>query len=96
MKRRNETDIKELLQLFLRESQLETPLNEYRLINSWEKVAGKVVQRYTDGLRIHNQKLIVRLKSPALRSDLMMRRQELVNKLNEEVGAKVIYDIEFH
>ena len=94
MRRRNEADIKDLVQLFLRESQLETPLNEYRLINSWEKVAGKVVQRYTDG--IHNQKLIVRLKSPALRSDLMMRRQELVKKLNEEVGAKVIYDIEFH
>jgi hypothetical protein len=37
----------------------------------------------------------VRLSSPALRSDLSMRRQELVAQLNQYVGSQVITDIRF-
>lgn len=95
MERRKEECISDVVMRFLRQSQLEAPLNEYRLIQSWGTVAGPVAQRYTQDLRIYNQKLFVRLRSAALRAELMMRRTELVSKLNALTGSQVITDIVF-
>ena len=66
-----------------------------RLIESWPEVVGPVVAGYTLNTFIYNQTLFVRLSSPALRSDLSMRRQELTQRLNAAVGEQVITDIHF-
>lgn len=78
---------------YLREMGLETPLNEHRLIRAWDKVLGPAVARYTRELRIYNQVLFVTISSAALRNELMMRRSELVIRLNAEAGAQVITQI---
>lgn len=80
---------------FLRQSQLETPLYEHRIIESWGEVAGVAAERMTKDLRIFNQVLHVSLRSAALRNELLYRRTELVKKLNGKVGADVIRDIVF-
>ena len=79
----------------LREQGLETPLQQKRLVEAWPQIAGPVAERYTLNTYIYNQTLFVRLSSPALRSDLSMRRQELVTQLNQYVGSQVITDIRF-
>lgn len=95
MKRREAHDITQLLNLYLREEGLETPLNQHRLMAAWPEVAGKVVAKYTRDLKIYNQVLVVHLNSAALRAELQMRRSELMKQLNEKVGSIVIYDIKF-
>ena len=85
-----------MIRRFLREGGLESPLNEYRLIQAWETVLGKAIARYTGQMYIKNQTLYVHLTSPALRQNLQMSRQSLVKRLNEAVGAQVIVDIVFH
>lgn len=79
----------------LRLQGLETPLLQKRLVEAWPVVAGPAIARYTTDAQINNQTLFVRLKSPVLRADLSMRRQEFVLKLNSHVGALVITDIRF-
>lgn len=78
---------------YLREMGLETPLNEHRLINAWDTVLGPAVSKYTKDLKIYNQVLFVTVSSAALRNELMMRRTELVVRLNAQVGAQVITQI---
>ena len=95
MKRREAHDITQLLNLYLREEGLETPLNQHRLMAAWPEVAGKVVAKYTRDLKIYNQVLMVHLNSAALRAELQMRRSELMKQLNDKVGSIVIYDIKF-
>ena len=84
-----------LVRQYLRSEGLESPLNEYRILTSWQEVTGSMVERYTGRLYIRNEKLHVEIKSPSLRADLMLQRTELVNKLNQYVGATVINDIIF-
>lgn len=96
MKRQNALPIGDMIRRFLREEGLESPLNEYRLIQAWETVLGKGIARYTGQMYIKNQTLYVHLTSPALRQNLQMSRQSLVKRLNEAVGAQVIVDIVFH
>lgn len=94
--RRNEAEpIGKLIQHYLRQESLETPLNELRLVNAWPDVLGPVVAAYTGRLFVRNQVLYVHLTSAALRQELVMGRDMLVRNLNEHVGAQVITDIVF-
>lgn len=95
MERRKEENISNVILRFLRESQLETPLLEYRAVETWSEVAGEAAVRYTDDVRFFNQKLFVSLKSAALRNELMMRRSELVRQINGRLGAHIVTDIVF-
>lgn len=95
MKRNKAEQIGVLIQHFLRQESLESPLNERRLINAWPEVLGSVIASYTTDLFIKNQVLYVSLTSAALRQELMMGREMLVRNLNRHVGAQVITNIIF-
>ncbi len=95
MRRNDAKPIGEMIRRVMREQGLESPLNEYRLIQSWSDVLGRTIASYTTRLYIKNQVLYVQLTSPALRQELMMGRDLLVRKLNETVGAQVITNIIF-
>ena len=95
MFRKDVQNIHDLLLYYMRKQGLETPLLQRRLIASWPEVAGEAISRYTTDVRIFNQTLYVKLTMPALRADLSMRRTELVQQLNNRVGAQIITDIRF-
>jgi len=93
MFKRKVQSLSDVLQQFLRQEGLETPLQQKRLIDAWEKVTGPSVARYTGDKFIKNQTLHVKITNPALRQDLSMMRSQLIKRLNAEVGAMVIADI---
>lgn len=95
MKRNNAEPIGKLIQQFLRQESLESPLNEQRLLDAWPQVLGPAIASYTKELYIRNQILYVHLTSAALRQELMMGRELLVRNLNQKVGATVITNIIF-
>ena len=95
MFKRDVKQIQELILRNLRAQGLETPLLQKRLIDAWPVVAGPAIAHYTQEVVIRNQTLYVRLSSPALRAELSMRCQELVQKLNDYVQGQVIADIRF-
>ena len=96
MFRREVKSVADVLQQLLREEGLETPLQQKRLIDSWETVTGRIVARYTTEKFIQNQTLYVKTVNPALRQDLAMMRQQLVKRLNEQVGSFIISDIKVY
>ncbi len=96
MFKRQAKPIDEILQQFMRQEGLETPLQQKRLLDSWETVTGTMVARYTGEKYIKNQTLHVKITNPALRQDLSMMRSQLIKRLNGEVGAMVIADIRIY
>ena len=96
MRRTNTQTIKEALDLFLEENSILTDkLAETRLVNSWSKILGPLTERYTTNLYIRKKILYVSLSSAVLKSELMMCREKLISRLNEEAGKEVIEDIVF-
>ena len=95
MRRNDAESVGMLIRKFLRQEGLETPLNEKRLIDSWSEVMGSSIASMSKALYIKNQVLYVEVTSAPLRQQLMMGRQQLVNKLNQQVGAQVITNIIF-
>ena len=96
MFRRDVKNIKDLVMQNLRENGLETPLLQKRLVDAWPEVAGPSVACFTREVSIYNQVLYVKLSSPVLRTELSMRRQSYIDKLNHVVGAQIITDIRFN
>ena len=93
MERRKSELLDDVIMRFMRQSGLEMPLNQYRLIQSWADVAGQLVAEQTKEIFIRNQTLYVRVTSPAMRANLMMNRTRLTSLLNKQVGADVITNI---
>lgn len=96
MFRRDVKTLDEIVGRFLQENNLQTPVQQTHVVESWEEVAGPVVARYTEEKFIRNQTLFVKIMNPALRSDLSMMKTQLVNKLNAEAGGFVIADIRIY
>lgn len=95
MQRVKAKPIGELIRQFLREEGIETPLNEYRAVSCWGEVMGELVSRYTSDVSLRNGTLYVSLRNPALRQNLLMQRSIIKQKINDHVGAQVVYDIVF-
>ncbi|MBQ9525515.1 MAG: DUF721 domain-containing protein [Bacteroidaceae bacterium] len=85
----------DLLMQFLRSEGLEIPLLEHRIVNAWPTVMGEGVSRYTTDLYVKNSVLWVKLKSPALKQNLMMMHSEITRRLNAHVQSQVISDVHF-
>ena len=96
MFRRNVQSLDEILMKLLRDEGLETPLQQKRLIDSWETITGPLVARYTGEKYIKNQTLCVRINNPALRQDLTMMRSKLIKRLNTQAGAWLISEIRLY
>ncbi len=96
MFRREVKPLGDVLQKFLRDGGLETPLLQLRAVEAWDTVAGPIGQRYTMDKYIKNQVLYVKISSPALRQDLSMMRAQLTRRINETVGAQVISDVRIY
>lgn len=96
MFKREVKSINDILQQFLREEGLETPLMQKRLIDAWDSVTGETVAKYTQEKFIKSQILYVKITNAALRQDLSMMRQQLTRKLNASVGASVISDVRIY
>lgn len=95
MRRQNAEILSDVLNQMMREEGLETPYNEWRLIEAWPEVMGEGIARYTRSTEIRNGTLYVRLASSVLRHELMTGRKALVNRLNQYIGAHVIENIVF-
>lgn len=96
MRKSNIERIDAVIQQFMRINGIETPYNQYRLIQAWPIVMGPHIQRYTGDIFIKNQTLHVQITSPAVKQNLLMEHRALARKLNEHVGAQVIEDIHFY
>lgn len=95
MERRKSELLTDVVRRFMRESGLETPLNQYRILQAWPEVVGRAVAEATGQLYVKNQSLYVRILSHVLRTELQMQRAALTRALNEKVDAMVIADVVF-
>lgn len=66
-----------------------------RLISAWDEVMDDVVVQNTGKVYVSNQTLHVEINNSALRAELLMRRNDIVERLNNHVGVRVVTDVMF-
>ena len=95
MKSSNDRPLGDIIREIIETYRLEGKLNEVKVLNSWETVVGKMIARHTKNLYIRNNKLIVKVDSPALKNELTYSSSLILEKLNAEAGCKVVDEIVF-
>jgi predicted nucleic acid-binding Zn ribbon protein len=93
MRRSNTQNIGEVIQELLKELHIDGKLKEISIINAWDEVVGSKFAKYTSNIFIKNRVLFVHLKSPIVRSELLMHKTAIIKALNEKAGSKVIDDV---
>lgn len=90
MLRQKARPISELLNAYLRENGLETPLAEMHAVQAWNKATPAAVQKMTRSVEVRGTTMYVRISSPSLRANMMMDRTGLIRRINQIVGTEVI------
>lgn len=81
------------MQDYIREMNLGDKLREVGVIESWESIVGKAIASRTSKIYIRDGILFVHLKSSIVRNELMMLREALREKLNNQAGIELIKEI---
>ncbi len=90
MQRRNEQSIGEILREYLKITQLDNVVNMDRISTVWKECLGEGITQETDRIYFNNGNLFVNLKSPSLKTELMMSRTLIAQRLNAKLGAEII------
>lgn len=93
MERKKEKKLNSLLDDFVRANNLSQGLAEYRVTKSWHSLLGISVSRATKSLYIKNRKLFVQLYSSVMRNELLLIKEDIIKRLNEEAGSEIIDDL---
>lgn len=95
MRRSNTQPLSEVLREFINKNRIERKLKEVDAVQSWENLLGKTIARYTRNIFISNKTLYVEISSSVVKNELVMMREEIRRKINEQAGEELVSRIVF-
>lgn len=90
MNKSNERPLKQVIDSMLDAYKLKSGVNEVRIINEWENAVGTLISQKTDKIFVKRGKLYVYLSSSVIKNELIYAREEIISRLNDALGEKVI------
>ena len=90
---RNNIDIKNLINVFLKKNRLENGLLDLEVKKVWFEVMDNGVANYTRDVNLKNKTLYIKLNSPALREELSYGKEKLINIINQKFKNEIINKI---
>jgi predicted nucleic acid-binding Zn ribbon protein len=93
MRRSKTISLAEAIQDYIKEINIGPKLKEISVLSSWESMVGKAISTRTEKVYIKEGVLYVHLKSSIVRNELMMIREALREKLNNQAGEEIVKEI---
>lgn len=93
MRRSKTISLAEAMQDYIKEMKIGPKLKEISVLGSWEIMVGKAISSRTSKVYVKDGVLYVHLNSSIVKNELMMIREALREKLNNQVGEEVIKEI---
>jgi len=84
------------MQLFFQHLGIAKKVQQYSVINSWEAIVGEKIASVSTARKIENGILFVDVKTGAWRTELVMRKVEILERIHKMIGKKILKDIRFH
>lgn len=85
--------IGEALNLLLEKSKWKPKVIELRLQQEWEQIVGKTIARYTRNLILNGENLTIYTDVAALKQELYYGKQQLIVRINEYFGERIVSEI---
>ncbi len=95
MRRQNTEPIEAVIQRYIKTIGAEPKLLEIRVKNAWETTMGQSVVMQTQTIFMKGKTLFLKISNPVLKAELMMLKQHIIIRLNEEAGPDSVFEIRF-
>ncbi len=92
----SEFHIGDAIKGFLHKSHLRNGIRAVQIEEIWEQLMGKTIAKYTDKIQIINQKLFIYTAVGPLKNELLYQKQQIIDRVNEAFGEKVISEVIIH
>jgi len=89
----SELSIADALKEFLKKSKLKSGMQAMQVKDAWEKIMGKTISNYTDKIEIINSTLFIYTSVAPLKHELTYQKSKIIERVNEELGEKVILEV---
>lgn len=89
----SEQPIMNVMEKFFEAMGIASDFNQEEVIKVWEELTGEFIKKLTKKIYVMDKVLYVHVNSPALKSELMMIRTSLCEKINDKLGEKTIRGI---
>jgi predicted nucleic acid-binding Zn ribbon protein len=87
--------LKTAIKIFLRKSGLEKGVKQNTALLLWDEVVGKNIAENTNPEKVEHGTLLVTVENSSWRQELVFKKKEIIDKLNNKIGKKTIKDIRF-
>ncbi len=88
-------DLKTALEELTNNLGIKNKLKEYDAVVHWEKIVGAHIAKVTKATRIVKGVLYVQVKASVWRNELVLKKKEIMNRINSEIGIDLVKDIKF-
>ncbi len=89
----NEMPLKDFLEIFFKRCHIDYSPYEKEIKTLWTKITGNLIKSYTKNIVMNKKTLYVTLSSPVAKAELMMVKDAVKNKINQEIGKQVLENI---
>ncbi|QXV66703.1 DUF721 domain-containing protein [Mucilaginibacter sp. 21P] len=95
MRKANDKSIKDAIEQMLNVYKIKRRFDETHVVAAWPDIVGKSVANRTKELFIRDRKLFLRIESSVIKNELVMMRQQIIQKINDEAKSTLVDDIIF-
>lgn len=96
MAKGRETHIREAILGFFKAAGMRERFDENLAIAFWDVCVGKEIARHTDPQKVKKGIIFVKVDNDVWRNELLFFKHQIIQKLNEKIGKKVIQEIKFY
>lgn len=86
----NAKSLSDLLGQFSQQKKLKKPLLEARIVALWKPLMGDVINKYTEKVSVKDKVLFVKVQQSALKNELLYLQDDIIEKINNQVGENAI------
>ncbi len=95
MRKANDKTLKDAIEQMMQVYKLKRKYNETAVVANWPELVGRPVANRTKELYVSNKKLFVRIESSVIKNELMLIRNQIIEKINSEAEDTVIEEVVF-
>jgi len=93
MRKSNEQSIGKVIRKLLKNQKLAGRLLELDAIQSCENILGKELMKYINEITFKKGKLIIKVKSAAVRNELSYQKEKILDKINYTSKNEIVREV---
>lgn len=93
MRRNNINTLGQVIKKLMRNNKLSKRLDDLNVLDVWNNIIGKDLEKYIKSTKLVDDKLHVKLRSSIVRNEISYKKTELIQRINEKLSKDSIKDI---